>query len=89
MDLARVLADLPDLVGFPALPGHTAFTGPTLFLGGGRSPYLKPAHHRAIQARFPRARRATIPEAGHWPHSEQPEALLGHLAPFLAGAAGK
>ncbi|SDH10942.1 alpha/beta fold hydrolase [Roseospirillum parvum] len=84
VDVDQVLADLPDLVGFPELPGHTAFSGPTLFLAGGRSPYLKTAHHAAIHARFPHARRETIPEAGHWPHSEQPDAVLGHLAPFLA-----
>jgi pimeloyl-ACP methyl ester carboxylesterase len=34
---------------------------------------------------FPRTRRVTVREAGHWVHSEQPEVFLEVLRSFVDG----
>jgi len=44
-----------------------------LFLKGGRSPYLDPNRHGPlIKHHFPRATVATLQDAGHWVHWDQP-----------------
>lgn len=84
LNLAAIEREMPALVGFPAVPPGTAFEGPALFVGGGRSDYLRPEHEPAIRRLFPTARIACIPEAGHWLHAEQPGAFLNLVEPFLA-----
>ena len=55
---------------------HGTFDKPTLFVRGARSPYVSDADWPLIQTRFPHARLATIPDAGHWLHAEQPDAFF-------------
>ncbi len=57
---------------------------PILFIAGGNSPYIQPSHKPAIARLFPNARYATIANAGHWVHAEQPQALFQTVADFLA-----
>lgn len=59
------------------------FDGPTLFLRGGMSPYITLDDWPLIEELFPNARLETIKGAGHWVHSEEPEALLGAVRAFL------
>ena len=58
---------------------------PILFVAGGDSPYIQDSHKPAIERLFPNAEYATIPDAGHWVHAEQPQAFYETVASFLAG----
>ncbi|KDE39488.1 Esterase ybfF [Nitrincola lacisaponensis] len=55
-----------------AAPEGSAFTGPTRFIKGGLSHYLKPEYTDAVRQRFPNADVKVIEDAGHWPHAEKP-----------------
>jgi len=76
---------LDDILGFPDVPPGRTFAGPSLFLAGGRSPYVRPEQHAAILRLFPAARIETIPAAGHWLHADAPEEFLAAVRPFLEG----
>lgn len=79
LDLLR--NSLSEIGGFPEI-GATN-DGPVLWLAGGDSPYIKPEHTPAMRALFPSTVKATIKGAGHWVHSEQPEAFVNALRTFL------
>ncbi len=83
LGLAEIAASMPALEDFPPLPG-ARYAGPALFIGGGRSDYLRAEHHALIRSLFPAARFATLPGAGHWLHADDPEGFLALVAPFLA-----
>lgn len=82
-NLAVLVAHMDDILGFPAFPPGCVYSGPTLFLSGGRSDYLRPSHHETIAALFPAACYAEIAAAGHWVHADAPEAFLAALGNFL------
>ena len=78
------LADaMPELMGFPQAPDER-YDGPTLFVTGGRSRYVRPEHHEVILGLFPHARFVAIEEAGHWVQAEAPERFLELVEGFLA-----
>ena len=79
--LDHIAAGMADIEDFAPPPG-ARYDGPTLFIRGTRSDYVTPARMPAIQACFPRVRHAAV-EAGHWVHSENPNAFLAALEPFL------
>ena len=85
LNLPVIERSMPVLSGFPELPPGTAFAGPTLFIAGERSAYVRPEHRPAIERLFRKARLVTIPGAGHWLHAERREAFLDVVTPFLAG----
>ena len=58
--------------------------GPTLWVRGGDSDYVRDEHGAHMRGLFPRVRLVTIKNAGHWVHADQPEALTRTLAMFLA-----
>jgi esterase len=60
-----------------------SFTGPTLFIKGMNSHYIKADDEAAITERFPNATAKIIEGAGHWPHAEKPTAFLKVLERFL------
>ncbi len=66
------------------IDGTEPFEGPTLFLRGGDSRYVRDEDWPAIQQFFPNARLETVTGAGHWVHAEQPEALFELVTEFLA-----
>ncbi len=78
--------DLEVLGGWPeaALAGLPAYDGPTLWIAGQNSGYVRDEYAGAMDRWFPRNRRVVIKAAGHWVHSEQPEVFLGVLQRFLA-----
>ena len=79
-----VIADKMDqLIDFPYAPGEATYPGPTLFIAGGASDYVRPEHHDAIRAFFPEATIETVDGAGHWLHAEKPEAFLDLTTGFL------
>ncbi|XP_021042643.1 protein ABHD11 isoform X2 [Mus pahari] len=60
------------------------YSGPTLFLLGGNSTYVQPSHHSEIRRLFPQAQLQTVPNAGHWVHSDKPQDFMDAVTSFLA-----
>lgn len=83
IDLDFLAQALPTLVSFPLGKGNRPFDGPTLFIAGGLSQYIKPQYHQAIRALFPNACIQTIEHAGHWVHIDQPQAFESVVRCFL------
>lgn len=52
---------------------------PVYFLGGAKANYITAEDLPLIHAQFPEAQVDWLPEAGHWLHVEQPEALVTYL----------
>ncbi|WP_139983089.1 alpha/beta fold hydrolase [Nocardioides litoris] len=87
-DLALLRRELPRIAGWPGQDvGDLTFDHPVLWMAGERSPYVREEHGPAMRRLFPRTTQVTIKGAGHWVHSEQPEAFVSALRVFL-GAAG-
>lgn len=60
------------------------YGGPTLFVTGGKSPYLTPEDTPVIRALFPRVEFKTIAGAGHWVHAEAPDEFLSIVRKFIS-----
>lgn len=60
------------------------FTGATLFIKGGNSDYILPAHQSSIAALFPQAKAKIIQGTGHWLHAEKTVAFNKVVMDFLA-----
>lgn len=74
-----------EMVGITGWPGTGGtFDGPTLFLTGAESTYVRPEYRDTIKALFPAAKFAKIPGAGHWLHAEKPREFEAAVATFLA-----
>jgi pimeloyl-ACP methyl ester carboxylesterase len=65
------------------LPTAPSFSGPTLFIRGERSDYLRGEDWPMIRNIFPKARLETIPHAGHWVHAEAFEPFMQVIREFL------
>lgn len=85
-NLALLRRDLPVIGGFPHV-GDATFDGPVLWVAGDRSDYVRPEHGPTMRRLFPRTTLVTIKGAGHWVHSEQPDAFVSVLRTFLAADA--
>jgi len=59
---------------------------PTLFIKGGKSPYIQEQHFDPIHRIFPRAQIKTIEGAGHWVHAEKRGEFLEVVREFLREA---
>ena len=66
-----------------ALPNVAYFDGPTLFLDGEKSDYIKPEDEEIISLHFPNYEIIPIPNAGHWLHAEQPKLFFEVVSEFL------
>ncbi|WP_340077801.1 alpha/beta fold hydrolase [Leptobacterium sp. I13] len=66
-----------------ALSSTAHYSGPTLFLKGGKSNYIAPEDETIIKYHFPKAAIATIENAGHWLHAENPEQFFKLSFDFL------
>jgi pimeloyl-ACP methyl ester carboxylesterase len=84
LNLEAIEREFPEILGFPSLPSQTAYHGPTLFVGGANSDYIRTSHKPTIRRLFPRAGIVRIKSAGHWVHAEQPQMFLETIAPFLS-----
>lgn len=86
LNLVGLRRDLPGFVSWPAerLSGCPPYQGPVLWVGGANSEYITDQYASAMDNYFPRNRRVTIKNAGHWLHSEQPEVFSEVLDRFLA-----
>jgi pimeloyl-ACP methyl ester carboxylesterase len=59
------------------------YTGPVLFIRGGRSGYIRDDELQELKNKFPGALVKTIPEAGHWVHADAPGEFLEAVSAFL------
>lgn len=82
LNLDVLEAEMPKIIGWPdEITGP--FDGPTLFLSGGASDYVRPEHRAHIKSLFPACRFAKIPGAGHWLHAEKPREFEASVRIFL------
>ena len=72
---------MPQIVGWPGTTGR--FDGPTLFLAGAESHYIKPEYRDTIRTLFPAARFAKLIGAGHWLHADKPREFEDTVRAFL------
>jgi len=82
VNLDGIGPNLPGIIGWPE--HHGGFSGPTTFLAGERSDYIRPRDEGAIRKLFPHVKLKEIGASGHWPHAEQPEAFLKFVREALS-----
>ena len=56
--------------------GPDLVTVPTLFIRGGKSPYIPREDVPQIKEQFPNSRMETIAYAGHWVHAQAPDEVM-------------
>jgi esterase len=80
--LAEIIAAMPVIEAWPA--AGESYAGPTLFLAGERSNYVRREHRTAILQLFPAARFVTLKDAGHWLHADNQAGFIDIVQGFLA-----
>ncbi len=83
LNLKALAEHMDAITGFPEIKGR--YDGPVMFLSGGVSNYVLPAHHARILDLFPHAMFEVLEGAGHWLHADQPRAFVDQVNGFLAG----
>ena len=68
--------------GWPDQQGRS-WDGPVLWLAGGRSEFIGERHRPAMAALFPNVELEVVPDAGHWVHAEQPQAVAEAIRRFI------
>ena len=81
--LDDIAGSLDKAEGWPDWPPGTAYTGPALFLRAEKSDFVLPEHTPAIRSLFPRARMATLRDAGHWLHVDKPDDFNAIVTSFV------
>ena len=71
-------------MGFEPLPSDWQTDLPTLFLRGASSDYVGASQIEVIERHFSAAQIATIANAGHWLHAEQPDAFFTEAMRFFS-----
>ncbi|MBL4802755.1 MAG: alpha/beta fold hydrolase [Emcibacter sp.] len=64
-------------------PVGTAYTGPSIFIRGELSDYVKEEYFPGIYELFPKAEIVTLENAGHWLHAEKPKEYMEIALNFL------
>ncbi|XP_029043129.1 protein ABHD11 isoform X1 [Osmia bicornis bicornis] len=67
---------------FPPV-GSKVYNGPTLFIGGSKSDYIKVEDHGKIRQLFPLAEILYINDANHWVHVDKPTEFLKITTNFI------
>jgi pimeloyl-ACP methyl ester carboxylesterase len=83
--LAEIIAGFADIEAWEA-PADACYAGPTLFIAGATSNYIRPEHRPVIRSLFPRARLVTLKNAGHWLHADNPGGFVAVVEAFLTPA---
>jgi esterase len=83
VNLEALAAGLPDMRAQP-LRDSDRYLGPTLFVVGGTSGFVRREDHDRIRAHFPAAEIRVLDGVGHNPHVEALGRFVGIVAPFLA-----
>lgn len=80
--LPEIARAIPALEGWDT-PADVRYNGPTLFIAGGLSDYVRTEYRPAIRALFPRARFVTLKNASHWVHVDNPSGFVSVLEGFM------
>ncbi len=80
--------EMDELTGFD-LPAAWRIDTPTLFLRGARSDYVGDIELEVIAGHFGNYELATLGEAGHWLHAEQPDEFIERVLGFLDAKAAQ
>ncbi|MCW9035440.1 MAG: alpha/beta fold hydrolase [Rhodospirillales bacterium] len=83
INLDALETGMDDFSTFPAETAGRHYQGPTLFVSGGKSTYVKKSHHKLISKMFPQVQFEEIHGAGHWLHAEKPGEFLQIVTDFL------
>ncbi|MEJ1343371.1 MAG: alpha/beta fold hydrolase [Candidatus Sedimenticola sp. (ex Thyasira tokunagai)] len=83
INLEGLQTGMDDIVTFPDQMNGRQYPGDALFIYGSESDYVTSKSGEATQRYFPFSRFRAIPGAGHWVYSEQPDAFVAALIPFL------
>lgn len=79
-------------VTYDAIRGAPSISGdcrvPAMFICGHSSDFVRPEDLDLIRRLFPAAMIVGIEGAGHWVHSDAPEAFMAAAVPFMATAPG-
>ena len=78
----KILNDKYDEIRMP-VPDTQVYQGPSLFVRGSESGYIRDQDMKYIESIFPKATLQTIDGAGHWIHAEKPAELLSIVRDFL------
>ncbi len=82
LNLDVLEAEMPKIMGFPEdVTG--VFDAATLFLSGGNSDYVLPAHRPKIREMFPKAAFVKISGTGHWLHAEKPTEFIATVDAWM------
>ena len=81
LNLDVLAQEMPKILNFPEVSGQ--YLGPTLFLSGADSDYVKREYRPEIKALFPNAGFLKIPGAGHWLHAEKPREFEAAVKAWL------
>jgi pimeloyl-ACP methyl ester carboxylesterase len=82
--MPQIVDALINIENWPYIPEGHVYPGPTLFVSGGQSPYVRPEHRPVMRQLFPNSRAMRIEEAGHWLHVEEPRKFSAIMNAFLA-----
>jgi pimeloyl-ACP methyl ester carboxylesterase len=86
-NLAALGAAQREITGFPEQDVNAVFDGPTSFIYGERSDYVKGSYEAQIRRLFPRAHLCRVVGAGHWVYADRPQEFMHCLDAFLADRA--
>lgn len=78
----KALKDNIENIG-AGLPAEFTYNGPSLFINGEKSDYIKDEDHDAIKRQFPFAEIVPIKGAGHWVHAEKMQEFYEAVMNFV------
>ncbi|XP_038669867.1 protein ABHD11 isoform X2 [Scyliorhinus canicula] len=81
VNLEAVANHMDYILTFPKF--NTPYTAPTVFLGGGNSPYISSKDYPEIKRLFPNSVIQHVPGTGHWVHAEKPHDFINAICTFL------
>lgn len=82
INLEAIANAMEQLTGFPDVTG-LEYDGPSLFISGDGSDYVRAGYHAKIRTLFPATEFTVIPDAGHRVHADQPDKFLDSVRGFL------
>lgn len=86
INLTAISAGMSAISAF-SVPHGATYNGPTAFVAGENSAYIRDQHREKTLELFPKARTVTIKDASHWVHADQPDAFLKTVQAFLTATA--
>lgn len=83
-NLDAIADNIGKLTGWEEPEDASSYDGPTLFLKGGDSGYVRDDQEMDIKYLFPRAAFEKIQGVGHWLHAEAPKKFFASVDGFLS-----